>query len=261
MVPNHRPHPGGGPVTAGWRECADPDELAAAVAAGVEVQISYRVPTSWTWHQEPPAPDGVVAPEPPAPDEVAAPDDDWCEAVLNDLNSIIHGHCGSDGSDDAHCDWVNDLANEVVRYFQRQDVLAVLPTPPAPPWPGAVLSGLTDEDGVPTWLAQAGQVRGEPVRPCVSTRWDGRDWAQDDAWVEVRAPRAVPEPETERVPWWEVVADQRRLVGFPEVGGTRYGADGCLAFTDHDGVLLANVHDPAIGWDGSGTVEVLSEDP
>ncbi|MBK6857785.1 MAG: hypothetical protein IPG97_14880 [Microthrixaceae bacterium] len=36
--------------------------------------------------------------------------------------------------------------------------------PPAPPWPGAVLSGLTDEDGVPTWLAQAGQVRGEQVR-------------------------------------------------------------------------------------------------
>ena len=69
----------------------------------------------------------------------------------------------------------------------------------------------------------------------------------------------VPEPETERVPWYSVVADQRRLVGFPKVGGTRYGADGCLAFTDHDGVLLANVHDPAIGWDGSGTVEVLKD--
>ena len=159
-----------------WRDCADPDELAAAVAAGVEVEVvfspddvwttgrwnetadqfaeairrgaRYRVPTSWTWHQEP-----------PAPDEVVAPDDDWCEAVLNDLNSIIHGHCGSDGSDDAHCDWVNDLANEVVRYFQRQDVRAVLPTAsPVPPWPGAVLSGLTDEDGQPTWLAQAPNV-------------------------------------------------------------------------------------------------------
>ena len=78
--------------------------------------------------------------------------------------------------------------------------------PPAPPWPGAVLSGLTDEDGVPTWLAQAGQVRGEQVRiwhdePWVTTHGS---WA-DSRWVEVRAPRAVPEPETERVPWWEAV--------------------------------------------------------
>jgi hypothetical protein len=196
-----------------WRDCADPDELAAAVAAGVEVQwerydgwvpsanqtadqfagslragITYQLPASWSWR-----------PEPPAPDEVAAPDDDWCEAVLNDLNSIIHGHCGSDGSDDAHCDWVNDLANEVVRYFQRQDVLAVLPTPPVPPWPGAVLSGLVDEDGVPTWLAQAGQVRGEQVRACTSVPWLPNTSYGEDEWVEVRAPRAVPEPETERV--------------------------------------------------------------
>ena len=73
-----------------WRDCADPDELAAAVAAGVEVQwerydgwvptanqtadqfagslragITYRIPSSWSWR-----------PEPPAPDEVVAPDDD-----------------------------------------------------------------------------------------------------------------------------------------------------------------------------------------
>ncbi len=167
-----------------------------------------KTDTSWTWHQEPPAPDGVVAPEPPAPDEVAAPDDDWCEAVLNDLNSIIHGHCGSDGSDDAHCDWVNDLANEVVRYFQRQDVLAVLPTPPAPPWPGAVLSGLVDEDGEPTWLAQAGQVRGEQVRGWREMAWYRPDGHSSDTWVEVRAPRAVPEPETERVDALKVLRDR-----------------------------------------------------
>src|SRR5574343_857626 len=40
-----------------------------------------------------------------------------------------------------------------------------------PPWPGAVLSGLCDEDGVPTWLAQAGQVRGERVRCSRNLSW------------------------------------------------------------------------------------------
>ena len=71
--------------------------------------------------------------------------------------------------------------------------LAVLPTPlPVQPWPGAVLSGLTDEDGVPTWLAQAGQVRGEQVRGWRDMAWYRPDGHTSDAWVEVRAPRAVP---------------------------------------------------------------------
>ena len=77
---------------------------------------------------------------------------------------------------------------------------------PVPPWPGAVLSGLTDEDGVPTWLAQAGQVRGEQVRlRHLDDEWATWATLDGDEWVEVRAPRAVPEPETERVPWWEAV--------------------------------------------------------
>jgi len=69
-----------------WRDCADPDELAAAVAAGVEVLamgragdfptanqtadqfagslragITYQLPASWTWSPEPPAPDDLAA--------------------------------------------------------------------------------------------------------------------------------------------------------------------------------------------------------
>ena len=65
-----------------WRDCADPDELAAAVAAGVEVLrmrgggwvpsalthrddfawflthgTRYQLPAWWTWRPEPPAPD------------------------------------------------------------------------------------------------------------------------------------------------------------------------------------------------------------
>ncbi len=82
------------------------------------------------------------------------------------------------------------------------------PATPVPPWPGAVLSGLVDEDGVPTWLAQAGQVRGEQVRGRSDFVWVNNDQMVahlDTVWVEVRAPRAVPVPETERVPWWEAV--------------------------------------------------------
>ena len=66
-----------------WRECADPDELAAAVAAGAEVHwvaseptrcvtvddfranldldLQFRVPAAWTWSPEPPAPDVVAS--------------------------------------------------------------------------------------------------------------------------------------------------------------------------------------------------------
>jgi len=77
---------------------------------------------------------------------------------------------------------------------------------PVPPWPGAVLSGLVDEDGVPTWLAQAGQVRGGMVRCSRNLSWAKNNGGHGPGvWVEVRAPRAVPVPETERVPWWEAV--------------------------------------------------------
>ena len=95
-------------------------------------------------------------------------------------------------------------------YYDNADaVLAVLPPQPAPspvpPWPGAVLSGLVDEDGEPTWLAQAGQVRGEPIRCSRNLSWT-KTWGYGPGmWVEVRAPRAVAEPATERVPWWEAV--------------------------------------------------------
>ena len=82
-----------------------------------------------------------------------------------------------------------------------------------PPWPGAVLSGLVDEDGVPTWLALAPNVLGEAVRTCIDFPWFicGSDNAVTPYWVEVRAPRAVPEPETERVPWWDAVGDERLI--------------------------------------------------
>lgn len=70
-----------------WRECADPEELAAAVAAGVKVQyehdgrwhrnyfvtaddfaaygLRYRVPASWSEWVEVRAPRAVPVPEQP----------------------------------------------------------------------------------------------------------------------------------------------------------------------------------------------------
>ena len=126
--------------------------------------------------------------------------------------------------------------------------------PPAPPWPGAVLSGLCDEDGVPTWLAQAGQVRGEQVRRRSDFVWVNNDQMVahlDTVWVEVRAPRPVPVPETERVPWWEALG-RLGLAGDPfvEVGS---GDEGPWVRVVEGGTKLYSPVAP------DGTVEVLKD--
>lgn len=83
-----------------------------------------------------------------------------------------------------------------------------------PPWPGAVLSGLVDEDGEPTWLAQAGQVRGERVRCSRNLSWvPNHGGYGPGVWVEVRAPRAEPVPETERVNVWDALMNERTAIG------------------------------------------------
>ena len=141
-------------------------------------------------------------------------------------------------------------------YYDNADaVLAVLPPQPAPspvpPWPGAVLSGLVDEDGEPTWLAQAGQVRGEPIRCSRNLSWT-KTWGYGPGmWVEVRAPRAVAEPATERVPWWEA-RDRLGLAGDPFV---EVGADdeGPWVRVVEGGTKLHSPVDP------DGTVEVLKD--
>ena len=186
-------------MTAGWRECADPVELAAAVAAGVEVRWNnpgwpgawgqstasseasfaaamrggnrYRVPASWSWSPEPPAPDDLVS------------------------RARRHAETHPESRE-----LIEELLEELLEAVVRWACFAA--PPPVPPWPGAVLSGLTDEDGVPTWLAQAGQVRGEQVRRRSDFAWVNNDQMVahlDTVWVEVRAPRTVPVPETERV--------------------------------------------------------------
>jgi hypothetical protein len=188
-----------------WRDCADPDELAAAVAAGVEV--------------------------------------------------LAMGRAGD-----------FPTANQTADQFAgslRAGITYQLP-PPAPPWPGAVLSGLCDEDGVPTWLAQAPNVQGEAVRTCVDFPWFicGSDNAVTPYWVEVRAPRAVPEPETERVPWWESVGRVVRDATGREAQILRADVGdgaGPSVYAYHDqepGAALRRLYAPVNGF---GTVEVLKD--
>lgn len=245
-------------VINGWRECADPVELAAAVAAGVEVErnwgydwhpgtanvtaeqfagclkasLRYRVPASWSWSPEPPAP--VTGDD--LRERIVKVIDDWHNTVemwteLDDLADAVLAvlppqHAPApDGCEAVFLPTgvVDEFANDTADTITLRDVRVLAacrdacraavarrpsPKPPVPPWPGAVLSGLTDEDGVPTWLALAGQVPREQVRRRHGSEWYVRGVTgsfTDTSWVEVRAPRAVPEPETERVPWWEAV--------------------------------------------------------
>jgi hypothetical protein len=146
-------------------------------------------------------------------------------------------------------------------------VLAVPPPlpapPPVPPWPGAVLSGLVDEDGVPTWLAQAGQVRGEQVRRRSDLVWVNNDQMvafPDTVWVEVRAPRAVPEPETERVPWYRAMG---RTLPYGELLGDIVQA---YPSADSPGGIYVEYELPERNTTGNphrddadGTVEVLKD--
>ena len=147
-------------------------------------------------------------------------------------------------------------------YHRFLDALREEPTappaptpPPVPPWPGAVLSGCVDEDGEPTWLAQAGQVRGEQVRACTSVPWLPNTSYGEDEWVEVRAPRAVPEPETERVPAWEAVKDGRRVVGASEPFEAHY-----IWRSGPDRAFIGErTMDRAVLIAPDGTVEVLKD--
>lgn len=130
---------------------------------------------------------------------------------------------------------------------------------PVPPWPGAVLSGLVDEDGVPTWLAQAGQVRGEQVRGRRSGPW-GRNVYGADVWVEVRAPRAVPVPEPERVPWYRAMG---RTLPYGELLGDIVQA---YPSADSPGGIYVEYELPERNTTGNphrddadGTVEVLKD--
>lgn len=170
----------------------------------------------------------IPPPEPPAPD---------------DLVSRARRHAETHPES-------RELIEELLETVVRWACFAA--PPPVPPWPGAVLSGLTDEDGVPTWLAQAGQVRGGMVRCSRNLSWVKNNGGHGPGvWVEVRDPRAVPEPETERVPWWEALG-RLGLAGDPfvEVGS---GDEGPWVRVVEGGTKLYSPVAP------DGTVKVLVE--
>jgi len=249
-----------------WRDCADPDELAAAVADAVEVQrmrgpvrvpsaltqwvpsalthrddfawrlthgTRYQLPTWWTWRPEPPAPDdlaararrhadthpesrdlieellgtGWVALTEYVPGDVVADLDGGrqvCTAptpppvppnpmavreFAAKVADYVSTHQNADGM--SKRGWaIEAVVQALEEPTASQEARSILA--PTPPWPGAVLSGLVDEDGEPTWLAQAGQVRGEQVRGWRDMAWYRPHGHSSDTWVEVRAPRAVP---------------------------------------------------------------------
>jgi len=100
-----------------WRETTDPDELAAAVAAGVRVQRSasgihwwtpglmgiddfrrainlgncFRVPASWTWQREPSV-DSVESPRADAVQLLRDLQDAACSVMARpDVLGMLHG--------------------------------------------------------------------------------------------------------------------------------------------------------------------------
>lgn len=48
-----------------------------------------------------------------APDCEKCSSDAAADTWISDAESVIHQHCGSDGTDDEHNDWVHDLAQSL----------------------------------------------------------------------------------------------------------------------------------------------------
>lgn len=147
-----------------------------------------------------------------------------------------------------------ELAAESKENLRRwADALGAVPSP-TPPWPGAVLSGLVDEDGQPTWLAQVISVRGEWIRCAHALGWTKTHGYRPTEWVEVRAPR--PAAATERVQALEAVKDGRQVVGASSPFEAHYiwrgGPD--RAF------IGERTMDKAVLVAPDGTVEVLRRD-
>lgn len=338
-----------------WRECNDPEVLAAAVAAGVEVQVKayqagewrqtrqttasgfldgmshghrYRVPADWQPAPEPPADEsdppevkrrtrrevtvdfiegtrtirewvnggGVNGPSlceeldawldywggwtpdviPADEASAAARTDDAAPREAVDRSTVSEEGMVTGGKDSgspvtAPEPPADDLRERIKTTLMDNDhptlaksiegshydrmadaVLAVLPAPPVPPWPGAVLSGLVDEDGQPTWLALAGQVRGEQVRCAWGAPWfdSGYYHQGDNRWVEVRAPR----PEPERVSAVSALADGLMVNDgnghFFSPSHARPNGDGSVSLVRADELQAALIAP-------DGTVEVL----
>ncbi|MGB3053342.1 MAG: hypothetical protein WBB52_00705, partial [Acidimicrobiales bacterium] len=163
----------------GWRECADPVELAAAVAAGVEVLCvavdgrtwetgcedsesfrrcmangcRYRVPASWSWSPEPPAP--------------AAGDD--LRDVVRLLDLAWGVIANADGwSDDTS--WRQAAERWRDGYHRLLDDIRTPAPSPVPPWPDGVLR---DAANRLRWIANSGYIEDPGIKRII------RSWADE----------------------------------------------------------------------------------
>ena len=154
-------------MTAGWRECADPVELAAAVAAGVEVRWNnpgwpgawgqstasseasfaaamrggnrYRVPASWSWSPEPPAPDDLVS------------------------RARRHAETHPESRE-----LIEELLEELLEAVVRWACFAA--PPPVPSWPDGVLR---DAANRLRWIANSGYIEDPGIKRII------RSWADE----------------------------------------------------------------------------------
>lgn len=220
-------------------ESAAPANGVPAVPTGAERYLAER----------------LADPEYRAAYEAAAPaaGDDLRERIARAIYEEEHDGPWKNAN---HPDWVQSLRS-------ADAVLAVLPpqpTPsPVPPWPGAVLSGCVDEDGEPTWLAQAWQVRGEQVRQWRGDEWLIRGYLSPWNWVEVRAPRTVPVPETERVQLGVAVVGG--LLAICREGATLDLGRGDVKIHTENGASVASTSESMFTVEiaPDGTVEVLKD--
>lgn len=271
----------------GWIECDDPERLAAAAAAGVAVELAgaggswlrcafgaaqqfergieqggrYRIPSRVVW-----PPETLVVPEGMTPERL--------RKMAGDVGSLRLRRSTAG----ALLRWADDLVAQIEGGGAVG--VAMVDGEPVEQWRWDALraelaAALAGFDAITAKLAAYPEVPDGCevlVVPSKTVDWYAERATEDqpdphspkrdliDAARAAVARRPKPEPRTERVDWTDVVVNQRRLTLGPRVGGVRYGTDGCLAYTDCEGVLIANVHDPRIGWDGSNTVEVLVED-
>lgn len=250
-------------MTAGWRECADPSddsdppEVKRRTRREVTDDFVEGTRTIREWIN------GGGVQGPALCEELDAWLDYWggspatpAPPPAGDLRERIARAAWESEDDDAGSWEAAGRLNHQAYRRMADAMLAVLPTPPTPPvppWPGAVLSGLCDEDGQPTWLAQAGQVRGEQVRPYRSKGWVIERGYAADLWVEVRAPRV---PETERVNALDAIRDRIELTHpegeFLAVGVQLIGGD-LVAFELEEPWGKTQLVAP------DGTVEVLKD--
>lgn len=256
-----------------WRECNDPDELAAAVAAQMRVEkggdlgtwdltrfdtpdefrssltagYRFRVPRWWKLADEElvDAVAAVLAGE-DGYDTLPQHHERWTRKARAVLAAFPLA--APDGGGAAGAERYLDGRMDDPEYARaRCDALL------------AELAGaLAERDELAARLAQVPEVPDGHELVVLPTKWANR-WAADDGPYGALARAAIarrpkPEPRTERVPWWEAVGRQGaggHLIAQVERTAPRLGRRGATTITLNNGWNLPIAPD--------GTVEVLRD--